>query len=111
MAALLLIAVCVGVDLYQVSVRCLKSGFSITNIIQALREFHDEVQTSKYLECIDEIYENSLNSKLHLIGIDCVNCRRKIHSSEMICNKIENAIQVDGCDEAFEILSDNVSKI
>lgn len=107
MAAFVLIAVSVGVDLYQVGVRCWKSGFSIANILDVLRQFNDEVRANKYLECINEIYESEINNKhsdFHRIGIPCVNCRRK-----MICETIENALEVDGCEEAFEVISNAVS--
>lgn len=108
MAAFVLIAFSVGVDLYKVGVRCWESGFSIENILNVLREIHDEVRASKYLECINEIYESKINNNnnhnFHRIGISCVNCRRK-----MICETIENAIEVDACEEAFEVISNAVS--
>lgn len=110
MAAFVLIVISVGVDLYNVGVRCLESGFNCSNIIQVLRELHEELRATKYIECIDEIYENTVNSDLHSIGIDCLNCRRKINRMKMICNEIENALEVDGAEEAFEILSYDVSK-
>lgn len=118
MAAFLLITFSVGVDLYQVGLRCWQSGFSIANILAVLREIHDDVRVNKYLECIDEIYGCDLNSRtnnsdLHRIGIACVNCRRQRQrqQSKMICEKIENAIEVDACEEAFEIISNAVSVI
>lgn len=107
MAAFLLITFSVGVDLYQVGVRCWESEFSIANILAVLREIHDEVRANKYLESINEIYEqNQINNNrdFHRIGISCRNCRRK-----MICEKIENAIEVDACEEAFEVISNAVS--
>lgn len=116
MAAFLLITFSVGVDLYQVGLRCWQSEFSIANILGVLREFHDEVRVNKYLECIDEIYACDLNSRnnsssdLHRIGIACVNCRRQRQQQpKMICPKIENAVEVDACEEAFEIISNAVS--
>lgn len=119
MAAFLLITFSVGVDLYQVGLRCWQSGFSGVNILAVLRELHDELRTNKYLECINEIYESDLNSNnssdFHRIGIACVNCRRKRRPQqlqrEMICEKIENAIEVDACEEAFEIISNAVSVV
>lgn len=111
MAALVLIIISVGVDLYNVGVRCFESGFTFSNIVQVLRELHDDLRATKYIECIDEFYENTVNSDTHSIGIDCLNCRRKINRMKMICNEIENAIGVDGADEAFEILSYDVSKM
>lgn len=119
MAAFLLITFSVGVDLYQVGLRCWQSGFSGVNILAVLRELHDELRTNKYLECINEIYESDLNSDIssdfHRIGIACINCRRQRRQQqlqrEMICEKIENAIEVDGCEEAFEIISNAVSVV
>lgn len=108
MAAFVLIAVSIGVDLYQVTVRCLKSGFSIPNIISVLQELHDEVRSSKYLECIEEIYENQSHSEFHSLGIACFNCRRKFIRVKMNCNQVEYGLEVDGAEEAFEIL--DVSK-
>lgn len=108
MAAFILIAFSIGVDLYKVGIRCIESGFSVSSIINALKDIHDSVRVEKYLECIDEIYENSDN---HSIGIECVICRRKINRTKMICNnEIETALQVDGCEEAFEVISNKVSK-
>lgn len=102
MAAFLLIAFSVGVDLYQVGARCWESGFSIANILAVLRDIHDEVRANKYLECINEIYESELNTSrdFHRIGISCRNCRTR----KMICEKIENATAVDACEEAFEVI-------
>lgn len=123
MAAFLLITFSVGVDLYQVGLRCWQSGISFANFWTVLRDFHDEVRVKKYLECIDEIYEwdlnrrNSSSSDLHRIGIPCVNCRRRQQQqrskqpAKMMCDTIENAIEVDGCEEAFEIISNAVSVI
>lgn len=107
MAAFVLIAFSVGVDLYKVGVRCWSTKFTFANILAELRDIHDEVRDRKYLECINEIYQSNEinnNSDFHRIGIACVNCRRK-----MICDKIENAIEVDGCEEAFEVISIAVS--
>lgn len=108
MAAFVLIAFSVGVDLYQAGVRCWKSSeFSIASILAVLRDFHEEVRTNKYVQCINEIYDSneiSNNTDFHRIGIACVNCRRK-----MICERVENAIEVDGCEEAFEVISIAVS--
>lgn len=104
MAAFVLIAISIGVDLYQVSVRCLDAGWTFSNFLQLLREFHNEVRTAKYLECIDEIYANQSQPEFHLIGIACVRCQRKRSAQKMICNRIENAIEVDGAEEAFEVL-------
>lgn len=107
MAAFVLIAFSVGCDLYKIGVRCIESGFSITNIINALKDIHNEIRSEKYLQCIDEIYENLYdNSDIHSTGIECINCRRKRKNRKiMICNEIENAYEVDRCEEAFEILS------
>lgn len=103
MAAFILIAFSISVDLYKVGVRCLESGFSVSSIINALKEIHDSVRAEKYLKCIDEIYENS---NIHSIGIECIICRQKINQTKMICNsEIENALAIDGCDEAFEVIS------
>lgn len=108
MAAFILIAFSISVDLYKVGVRCIESGFSVSNIINALKEIQDSVRSEKYLKCIDEIYEDS---NIHSIGIECIICRRKIKQTKMICNsEIENALEVDGCEEAFEVIS-RVSKI
>lgn len=109
MAAFVLIAFSIGVDLYKAGLRCLESGFSVSNIINALREIHESGRTEKYLECIDEIYEKS---DFHSIGIECVICRNrnKTIKSKMICNnEIENALEVDRCEEAFEVISRQVS--
>lgn len=119
MAAFLLIAVSVGVDLYQVGLRCWQSEFSIAQILAVLRDIHDEVRANKYLECINEIYECDLNSynsssssssDFHRIGIACVNCRhQRQRQQKMICTPIETAIEVDACEEAFEFISNAVS--
>lgn len=115
MAAFLLIAFSVGVDLYQVGLRCWQSEFSLPNILSVLRELHDEVRANKYLECINEIYESDLNSNnssdFHRIGIACVNCRRQRQQQKMLCETIENAIEVDACEEAFEVISNAVSVV
>lgn len=105
MAAFVLIAYSISVDLYQVGLRCLKSGFSISSVINALKEIHEEVRVRKYLECIEDIYENQNISDFHSIGVECLNCRRKLIGKKMICNPVENALEVDRCEEAFEILS------
>lgn len=106
MAAFVLIAFSIGVDLYKVGVRCLESGFSVSSVINALKEIHDSGRAEKYLECIDEIYENS---DFHSIGIECVICRNR-NKTKMICNnEIENALEVDRCEEAFEVISRQVS--
>lgn len=101
MAAFALIVYSISVDLYQVGLRCLDSGFSISSIINALKDIHEEVRVRKYLECLDEIYENC---EIHSIGVECRNCRQNM-CTEMICDEIETALEVDGCEEAFEILS------
>lgn len=103
MAAFILIAFSISVDLYKVGVRCLESGFSISSILNALKEIHESVRDEKYLKCIDEIYENS---NIHSIGIECIICRKKINQIKMNCNsEIENALEVDRCEEAFEVIS------
>lgn len=112
MAAFALIGFSIGVDLYNVGVRCLKSGFSISNIISALTELHDEIRVEKYLESIEEIYANQKDSDYHSIGIQCFSCRERNKKTKMMCNEIENALEVDRCDEAFEVISsDEVSAI
>lgn len=105
MAAFALIAYSIGVDLYQVSLRCLESGFSVASILNALKEIHEEVRARKYLECIEEIYENRNVSDFHSIGVKCLSCRRKFNRTKMIYNEIENALEVDRCEEAFEFVS------
>lgn len=110
MAAFVLIGFSIGVDLYQVGVRCLKSGFSIRNLLNTLREYHHEIRATKYLECIDEIYANPTDKDFHLLGIECFVCRHRFggggDNNKMYCNPIETALEVDRCEEAFEIISD-----
>lgn len=109
MAAFVLIAFSIGVDLYKVGVRCLESGFTVSSVVNALKEIHESGRAEKYLKCIDEIYEKS---DFHSIGIECIICRghNKIIKTKMICNnEIENALEVDGCEEAFEVISRQVS--
>lgn len=111
MAAFVLIAYSISVDLYQVGLRCLESGFSVSSVINALKEIHEEVRVRKYLECIEDFYENPNISDFHSIGVECLNCRRrKFVGKKMICNPVENALEVDRCEEAFEIIS-QVSEI
>lgn len=105
MAAFILIAFSVGCDLYKVGVRCIESGFSIGRILNALKDIHDEVCADNYLKCIDEIYENHNNSNFHLTGIECINCRRKLKQTKMISNNGIDGYAVDGCEEAFEVVS------
>lgn len=105
MAAFSLIALSVGIDLYKVSVNCIKSGFSLSNILNTLNDIHEAVRSEKYLMCIDEIYANQNDSDFHSIGIACMICRRKITSQTMISNGIYDEDHVEGCEEAFEVLS------
>lgn len=111
MAAFVLIAFSIGVDLYNVGIRCLNSEISISNIITILKELHEEIRDAKYLECIDEIYENQFDSDYHSVGIKCFHCRERIKRQKMICNSIENGTEVDRCEEAFEIIDEVSVKI
>lgn len=106
MAAFVLIGFSIGVDLYNVGIRCLKSGFTISNCINVLRELHEEIRVEKYLKDIEEIYENQKESNYHSIGIKCFSCRERIKRRKMICNQVENALEVDRCEEAFENISE-----
>lgn len=112
MAALLGIVYSLGIDIFRISKRCSQFGWSIDKCFDIIKNYREEILIKRYLEEIETFY-NIENRSSHSIGIECVNCRErnksKKQSSTMCDESVLGYVDFDTADEAFEVISKQVS--
>lgn len=112
MAALIGIVYSLGIDILRISKRCAQFGWSIDKYFDIIKNYREEILIKHYLEEIETFYDIR-NRNFHSIGIECVNCRErnksKKQSNKMCDDSVLGYVDFDTADEAFEVISNQVS--
>lgn len=104
MATLVFFAYAASVQLYRITCVLVTSRFSIRKCVNYICETRQKHLDRRYLDSIDIVYG------LHLIcanrranGIECVVCKKR--KSQMYAKETDEFIEIERCEEAFEIIS------
>lgn len=110
MAALVCIVYSLSVQVYRIGCVFVESGGSLSDCVNYITETRKTVLINRYLANIDVYYDLETVCNQFIDGNRCFNCKKKLRkmSNEIILGT-EDFLKIEQCQEAFEIISKQVS--